>query len=88
MHHGVPTVAANIGAIREVCGDAAIFCDPRDVADVARASVEMAGHPPDAEVLRRRSAAIAERQQHDLRRLVRLIWDDGDDPALPAAGPP
>jgi len=88
MHHGVPTVAANIGAIREVCGDAAIFCDPRDVADVARAIVEMAGHPPDAEVLRRRSAAIAERQQHDLRRLVRLIWDDGDDPALPAAGPP
>jgi glycosyltransferase involved in cell wall biosynthesis len=36
MHCGCPVVASNTSSIPEVCGDAAIYCDPADPADIAR----------------------------------------------------
>lgn len=36
MASGVPVVAANCGALPEVAGDAAVFVDPCNVADIAR----------------------------------------------------
>ena len=35
MSHGVPVLAGRASCIPEVCGDAALFCDPRDPTDVA-----------------------------------------------------
>ncbi len=35
MAHGCPVVAANIPSLREICGDAALFCDPKDPTDIA-----------------------------------------------------
>jgi glycosyltransferase involved in cell wall biosynthesis len=36
MHCGCPVVVSNGSAIPEVCGDAALYCDPADPADIAR----------------------------------------------------
>jgi glycosyltransferase involved in cell wall biosynthesis len=36
MRHGCPVVVSNIPALRETCADAALFCDPRNPADLAR----------------------------------------------------
>jgi len=36
MHCGCPVVASHGSAIPEICGDAALYCDPRDPADIAR----------------------------------------------------
>ena len=36
MHCGCPVVASNVSAIPEICGDAALYCDPADPADIAR----------------------------------------------------
>jgi glycosyltransferase involved in cell wall biosynthesis len=33
---GCPTVVANTASLPEVCGDAALYCDPRDPDDIAR----------------------------------------------------
>jgi glycosyltransferase involved in cell wall biosynthesis len=35
MAHGCPVVASSIPALREVCGDAALYCDPRNPRDIA-----------------------------------------------------
>ena len=36
MAHGCPVVASGIPALREVCGDAALYCDPNDPRDIAK----------------------------------------------------
>jgi glycosyltransferase involved in cell wall biosynthesis len=36
LAHGLPVAAADIPALHEVCGDAAVYFDPRDVAAIAR----------------------------------------------------
>lgn len=35
MAHGCPVVASNIPALREVCGDAALYCNPNDSRGIA-----------------------------------------------------
>jgi glycosyltransferase involved in cell wall biosynthesis len=53
MAAGVPVVAARAGSLPEVYGDAAQYCDPRDVHSIASALREIAGD----EELRRRLVA-------------------------------
>jgi len=36
MAHGCPVVASDIAALREVCGDAAVYCNPNEPSDIAR----------------------------------------------------
>lgn len=36
MAVGCPTLVARSGALPETCGDATLYCDPRDAADIAR----------------------------------------------------
>jgi glycosyltransferase involved in cell wall biosynthesis len=35
MAHGCPVVASGIPSLREVCGDAALYCEPNDPGDIA-----------------------------------------------------
>jgi glycosyltransferase involved in cell wall biosynthesis len=53
MAAGTPVLAARAGALPEVCGDAAAYCDPLSVDDIARGLVLLAGDP----ALRARLAA-------------------------------
>jgi glycosyltransferase involved in cell wall biosynthesis len=59
LHAGTPVLAADIPALREVCGDAARFVDPYDVDAIARGLTELATVPPLREELRRRGTARA-----------------------------
>ena len=61
MHAGTPVLAARTAGLAEVCGDAARFCDPRDVESIATGLLELAGTPPLREELRRRGTARAAR---------------------------
>ncbi len=45
MAAGTPVLAARAGAMPEVCGDAAVYCDPLSVDDIARGLVLLAGDP-------------------------------------------
>jgi glycosyltransferase involved in cell wall biosynthesis len=53
MAAGTPVLAGRAGALPEVCGDAAEYCDPRSVEDIARGLLSLASDPP----LRARLAA-------------------------------
>jgi glycosyltransferase involved in cell wall biosynthesis len=36
MHCGCPVIVSDRASLPEVCGDAAVYCDPDDPADIAR----------------------------------------------------
>ena len=59
MHAGTPVLVSDVPALREVCADAARYCDPRDPASIAQGLTELAGVPPLREELRRRGHARA-----------------------------
>ncbi|MBX2980011.1 MAG: glycosyltransferase family 4 protein [Flavobacteriales bacterium] len=66
MRCGVPVVAAEATCLPEVAGDAALYCDPFSVKDIARALHEMAG---DAVLREGLSTAGIKRSQ-------RYTWDN------------
>jgi glycosyltransferase involved in cell wall biosynthesis len=82
MRLGRPTVAANAGAIPEVCGAAAIYCDPRDANDVARAILQMTKSPVASDALLTRIAVIHGKQRQDLDTLVHLLTQGRHDDAF------
>jgi glycosyltransferase involved in cell wall biosynthesis len=58
MAAGVPVVAARAGSLPEVYGDAARYCDPRDVESIAAALTDLVG----GDELRARLAALGRRR--------------------------
>lgn len=73
MSYNVPSVVSKISAIPEICGEAAIYCDPYDVASVKEAIVNSINDPPLKEVLRNRYVFITSRQNNDLNKLIDII---------------
>ena len=65
MKCGVPVVCASATSLPEVAGDAALYCDPFNVDDIARAMRTIVSDP----VLRERLAASG------LQRAERYTWD-------------
>ncbi|MGA8566802.1 MAG: glycosyltransferase family 1 protein [Candidatus Binataceae bacterium] len=59
MAHGCPVVASSIPSLREVCGDAALYCDPNDPSDIAEKLRMMARDSELRERLRRLGLARA-----------------------------
>ena len=45
---------ARAGALPEVCGDAAVYCDPHSAQDIANAIRQTVGDPALREAMRRR----------------------------------
>ena len=73
MRYGTPSVASRIGAVREVCGDAAIYCDPADVASIGAAILRMLKQPVGLEKLASRLEQLSRTRHEDLARLVDLV---------------
>jgi GT2 family glycosyltransferase/glycosyltransferase involved in cell wall biosynthesis len=73
MTHGTPSLIATNTSVPEVCGDAAVACNPFDLDSIGDGIRTILAVPPAAETLRQQLAATARRQRHDLERLVDLI---------------
>lgn len=73
MTHGTPSVIADNTSVPEVCGRAAVSCDPFDLDSVAAAIRSILDTPPSADALRTQLAHAARRQRHDLESLVDVI---------------
>jgi glycosyltransferase involved in cell wall biosynthesis len=59
MAAGTPVLAARAGALPEVCGDAAAYCDPHSSKDIARAIHEIVADPRRRAGMRERGRARA-----------------------------
>jgi alpha-1,3-rhamnosyl/mannosyltransferase len=66
MRAGVPVIAARVAGAVEVCGDAALYAQPRDAASFARVMAEIGDQP-------RLRAELANRGRE---RAGRFSWDD------------
>ena len=75
MAHGTPSIVAANTAVPEVCGAAAIPCDPFDRESIAAAIRTILAAPPAAAELRDQRAAVAARQAADLARLIGMLLD-------------
>ena len=65
MRCGIPVVAARATSLPEVAGDAAVYCDPFDTGDIARALERVLSEP----ALRARLADLG------IERSARFTWD-------------
>lgn len=54
MSNGCPVIASAIPSMTERCGDAAIYCNPHDIDDIARAVRKLMADPELAETMRQR----------------------------------
>ena len=45
MHCGCPIISSNTSSLPEVAGDAALYCDPRDIRSISEAMVQVASSP-------------------------------------------
>jgi glycosyltransferase involved in cell wall biosynthesis len=73
MACGCPVLASSIGAVAEVCGDAAALADPLDVEDLTAQMARLARDPVRREQLR--VAGLARAQQFDWRRTAAATLD-------------
>jgi glycosyltransferase involved in cell wall biosynthesis len=73
MAHGTPSLIGDNTSVPEVCGSAAVACDPFDVDSVVAGIRTILESPPSPSVLRTHLAATASRQQNDVRSLGDLI---------------
>jgi glycosyltransferase involved in cell wall biosynthesis len=65
MAYGCPVITSDIPVMREVCGDAALYCDPHDPGDIADKVRMLAESSEMREQLRRRG----------LRRASQFSWE-------------
>ncbi len=72
MRCGVPVVAANATSLPEVAGDAAVYCDPFNVDDIARALRTLLADEP----LRQRciTAGLERAERYDWERTAATVW--------------
>ena len=89
MACGRPVLAARAGALPEVCGDAALYCDPLDPRDIAAGLRRLAG---DAELAARLATAGVERARRFSWEATAAVVGDairqilGPPPAARSAG--
>jgi glycosyltransferase involved in cell wall biosynthesis len=77
MACGCPVVVSRAASLPEVCGDAAVYCDPRDPVDIARAIDQVLADAAVQEDLRRRSLARA--RSFSWRRAARTMLELMED---------
>ncbi|MGE0358914.1 MAG: glycosyltransferase family 4 protein [Burkholderiales bacterium] len=65
MACGCPTIVSAVASLPEVCGDAALYCDPHDAADIAARMIEVATDEALRAMLRAKG----------MERARRFTWD-------------
>lgn len=78
MSVGVPCVVSECTSIPEVCGDAAIYCDPLSIQSIAASINHLLQHEPDTHKLKHQAAVVKSRQNKDLNVLASLIFGVSD----------
>ncbi len=83
MTHGTPSLIGDNTSVPEVCGDAAVSCDPFDIESVVAGIREILDSPPSSASLRTQLTATAVRQRADMRALADLVCGRGSSAASP-----
>lgn len=81
MHYGVPVIASSLTSISEVCGAAALYCNPFDYKEIKGRLLRLMTDRDAWQEYRQRSLRryeeVTARQKDDLKRLVDFIINLG-----------
>ncbi|WP_323073561.1 glycosyltransferase family 4 protein [Mycetohabitans endofungorum] len=79
MYCGCPVIVSREASLPEVCGDAALYCDAHDVADIAAKIVELMGDVEQRRAMREKGRAHAQQYRWDTSagRLLRVLRQFG-----------
>ncbi|WP_237576825.1 glycosyltransferase family 1 protein [Mycetohabitans sp. B8] len=79
MYCGCPVIASREASLPEVCGDAALYCDAHDAADIAAKIVELMSDVEQRRVMREKGRAHAQQYRWDTSasRLLRVLRQFG-----------
>jgi len=66
MASGIPILASQVAAIPEICGDAALYCDPYSVNDIAE-KMALLINDPDLQ---------AQLREKGYKQILKFSWDD------------
>jgi len=73
MTYGTPSLVSNNTSVPEVCGDAAVYCDPFDLNSITKGILTILASPPSAEKLRAQLGIVSELQKLAVRSLAGVI---------------
>jgi glycosyltransferase involved in cell wall biosynthesis len=74
MTCGCPVLVARSSALPETCGDAAVYCDPADVSDIADKLSRILDDPAFANLLRQRG--LTHVAQFTARHAASMLWSE------------
>jgi glycosyltransferase involved in cell wall biosynthesis len=79
MYCGCPVIASREASLPEVCGDAALYCDAHDAADIAAKIVELMGDVEQRRAMREKGRAHAQQYRWDTSasRLLQVLCQFG-----------
>ncbi|KAG0189733.1 hypothetical protein DFQ28_003056 [Apophysomyces sp. BC1034] len=79
MYCGCPVIASREASLPEVCGDAALYCDAHDAADIAAKVAELMGDVEQRRVMRLKGRAHAQQYRWDVSasRVMRVLRQFG-----------
>lgn len=77
MAHGCPVIVSNVASLPEVCGDAALYCDPHSSADIAEKIMRLMGDEALRDDLRRNG--LLHVQKFTWEKCARETWDVIDE---------
>ncbi|SIT79079.1 MULTISPECIES: glycosyltransferase family 1 protein [Burkholderiaceae] len=79
MYCGCPVIVSREASLPEVCGDAALYCDAHDAADIAAKLVELMGDVEQRRAMREKGRAHAQQYRWDTSasRLLRVLRQFG-----------
>ena len=76
MSYGVPSVVSNLSSMPEICGEAAVYCDPFNIESVKMAITDCLTNPPSSQIVEDRYKYITAKQNEDLKSLISLLLND------------
>jgi len=75
MRYNKTSIVSDLTSFPEICGDAAIYCDPYDIPSIMKAIIKVADQKKSIEVIQKRYAYITNKQQNDLEQLINTILE-------------
>lgn len=70
MRYGTPSLVSNVTSIPEICGDAAIYCDPFDLGSICDGIRKVVSQGIDRNIMEARYATVRSKQMSDLTALI------------------
>lgn len=79
MKYGKTCIVSGVCSIPEICGDAVIYCNPYDIYEIRNRILMAVQNKKDSQYVCKRFNTVKEKQENDLKELVKIIVEGKND---------